>query len=103
MATVLSSRKASGVQELLHVRIVSATQPVWEGDAVSISSVNSDGPFDILPMHANFISLVKKSPFVVSTASGERQEWHFEQAVVYVQGNTVRIYADFLKNIVKTR
>ena len=46
----------------LHVRITQATDVLWEGEALSVSSENVDGPFDVLPLHANFVTLLKDVP-----------------------------------------
>lgn len=46
----------------LTVKIISPTQTIFDGEAYAVSSVNSSGKFDILPFHANFISLVQKQP-----------------------------------------
>lgn len=80
--------------ETIHVRISKATETVWEGEAHSLSSVNSAGPFDILPMHANFISLVTDKPIRIVEKSGHEFEYACKQAVVYVTNNVAKIYAD---------
>lgn len=78
---------------ILRVKINSPEKILWEGEAVSVSSKNVDGPFDILPMHANFISLIEKTPIRINTGSG-MQEFTYERAVVYCHANTVFIYTN---------
>ena len=34
---------------------------LFEGRVDAVSSFNDKGPFDVLPLHTNFISLIKKS------------------------------------------
>ena len=80
--------------ETIHVRISKATETVWEGQARSLSSVNSSGPFDILPMHANFISLVKDRPIRIIEQNGHEFEYSCKQAVIYVASNEAKIYVD---------
>ncbi len=80
--------------ETLKVRISKATTVVWEGDATAVSSKNSDGPFDVLPMHANFVTLIRNEPIVVHTAQEGDMTYQFEQAVMYVKGNNIRIYTE---------
>jgi F0F1-type ATP synthase epsilon subunit len=80
--------------ETIHVRISRATQAVWEGEARSVSSENSTGPFDILPMHANFISLVGKKPIKVTKEDGTVDTYTFNKSVIYVNKGVVTIYAD---------
>lgn len=79
----------------LKLRIVSGTQPVWEGNVQSVTSKNSEGVFDILPMHANFITLVGEDPITVITTEGTKLSWNFKQSVIYVNNNEVKVYADF--------
>lgn len=37
---------------------------IFSGEAISVSSKNEKGPFDILPGHINFITMVKESLIV---------------------------------------
>jgi len=78
----------------LHVRISKATNVVWEGEANSVSSINAEGPFDILPMHANFVTLIKGQLITVRDLDGNEQQFDFKQAVIYVENNQVKIYSD---------
>jgi F0F1-type ATP synthase epsilon subunit len=82
--------------EPMSVRITRATRLLWEGKASAVSSKNVDGPFDILPLHANFVTLIRGEPISITLVSGEKKEYNFKYAVIHVQGNTVKIYADFL-------
>ena len=66
---------------------------VWEGGAVSVSSENVSGAFDILPRHAQFITLIQDKQIDVHTALGDRRTFKFPRAVIYVYQDTVSIYA----------
>ncbi len=79
--------------ELLHVRINTPEKLLWEGDARSVSSKNVDGPFDILPMHANFITIVENEKIFVRTAS-ETKDFSFPHSVIYAHANAVNIYTN---------
>ncbi len=39
--------------------VKSRTKKYFEGQVKSVTAVNDTGEFDILPMHANFITLIK--------------------------------------------
>ncbi|MDB5238001.1 MAG: atpC [Candidatus Kaiserbacteria bacterium] len=78
----------------LHVQVLSPKGIVWEGEAQSVSSVNSQGPFDLLPQHAHFISLVEKKPIVVVDVSGKESTLSYDTAVVRLFDDVVTIYAD---------
>lgn len=46
---------------LLNVLIQNPESVIFSGRALAVSSVNQKGAFDILPMHANFICMIKDS------------------------------------------
>ena len=75
------------------VKISTPTDVLWEGEAVSVSSINSQGPFDILAQHANFVTLVQGEPISVKTDLREKQ-YSFKNAVIHTSRNSVRIYGD---------
>ena len=79
--------------EKLTVKVFTPKGVVWEGEAEAVSSVNSQGPFDLLPQHAHFISLIEKKPITVVQTTGEKT-FDFEMAVVRLIDNVVTIYAD---------
>ena len=81
-------------QDTLKVRISKATKIVWEGEATAVSSKNADGPFDVLPMHANFLTLIHEDPIVIRYVDGGSETYQFTQAVMYVRDNEVRIYTE---------
>ncbi len=87
----------SSREQVLNVRISNAAEIVWEGAAHSVSSENAQGPFDILPMHENFITLVKDKPINIVTAEGKTMVQHFPVSVIYNVGDTVRIFTDITK------
>ncbi|HFC10578.1 MAG TPA: hypothetical protein ENJ75_00030 [Candidatus Kaiserbacteria bacterium] len=79
--------------ETINVTISSPDEILWRGKAESISSENSVGPFDILPEHSNFITLVKDKPIVIRTPRGE-ETFTYKNSVISVQNEEVAIYAD---------
>lgn len=78
--------------DLLNVRIISPKEDVFSGEALSVSSVNSAGPFDILPEHAKFVTLVEKQPLVLRLPNKEKREFGFTLAIIHVRENRVSIY-----------
>lgn len=65
---------------------------LWQGKAYAVSSINSQGAFDILPQHANFITMLKNQPIRISREDGTVRTIKLKQAVLYVQNNIVSIY-----------
>ena len=66
---------------------------MWEGRAEALSSVNSAGPFDIWPDHANMITIIEKNPIEITGVGGNRK-FTFEKAIVSVKEGDVTIYAN---------
>ena len=79
--------------ELLEVYINNPDAMVWSGAAKSVSSENSTGPFDILPQHANFVTMIKNKPIYILTENKKRNEYIFKSAVISVESNKVLIYS----------
>ena len=77
---------------ILHVRIISPQQLILETEALSVSSKNLQGPFDILPQHANFISLIEDSPITVRIPNQKKATFRFPLAIMLVTENKVNIY-----------
>jgi F0F1-type ATP synthase epsilon subunit len=76
----------------LQVRINSPEKIIWEGEAYSVSSKNSEGPFDILPRHANFITTIENHPIVIRTPDKKKVEYTFPWSVIYMHDERVNIY-----------
>lgn len=76
----------------LHVRIISPQQLILDAEAQSVSSKNSQGAFDILPQHANFITVVESSPVVVTIKGQKPLTFKFPVAIIHVTDNKVDIY-----------
>jgi len=74
------------------VRLDSSEKLIWEGEATSVSSANSKGPFDILPYHASFITLIEKETVIVRPPKSKELRFNLERAVIYNRDNLVSIY-----------
>ncbi len=59
--------------------------------ALSVSSENKLGKFDILPEHINFISLIFNK-VLIRTPEKEKIEYQFKKGVLIVRENIVRIF-----------
>ena len=58
--------------ELINITIKSRKKILYQGKALYLTSVNDNGKFDILPQHANFISLIKD--FIIIRKEDEQDE-----------------------------
>lgn len=64
---------------------------IFSGEVASITSYNDKGKFDILPEHANFISLIKTT-MIIRLKNGQQQEMVIENGVMRVLADKVDIY-----------
>lgn len=78
----------------LQIRITTPREVVYEGEAVSVSSTNVDGNFDILPYHANFITFIQGKKLTVRPVQGEAKEFNIEFGIVYNKDSKVNIYTE---------
>lgn len=76
----------------LHVRVLSPQQLFLDTLALSVSSKNLSGPFDILPQHANFITVIENQPIVVRIQGQKPIFFQFPLAIIYTTSNQVNIY-----------
>lgn len=75
----------------LHVKIQSPEKVLFDDNVVAISSVNDVGPFDVLEMHANFITLIRDGIILYKT-NKEVQRISCERGIMKVFENTVTIF-----------
>lgn len=78
----------------LYIRALAPGAILYEGEALALSSKNSVGKFDILPMHANFITVVENQPLVITKPDGSKLTFQVREAIVYNKENKVSVYTD---------
>jgi len=77
--------------DYLELFVRSRTKNYFQGKVKSISSVNQTGEFDILPLHANFITLVTKY-LIMDKSLPTEKKIEFDSAVVSVIGGKIDVY-----------
>lgn len=80
------------MKQTFPVRIFTADSEVFSGEVSSLSSVNSVGPFDILNLHSNFISLIEKE-IVLRTQEGREKKFALNSGVLRCLETSVDVYA----------
>lgn len=72
--------------------IIRSKQGILFKDTVkALTSYNEKGVFDILPEHANFISIIKEK-IIIHKNLNQNQEMKIENGVLRVYKNKVNIY-----------
>ena len=75
-----------------NVKITSPNKILYEGEAESVTSTNSNGLFDILADHANFITLIENKPIIIRLPKKPPLTFNFPIAIIYTSKNLVNIY-----------
>lgn len=77
--------------ERLYLQVKNRETTLYQGEVRAITSYNEVGTFDVLPEHANFISLIQKS-LIIHELRGSKNEIKFDVALLRVSENKVEIY-----------
>jgi F0F1-type ATP synthase epsilon subunit len=86
-----SSKSLDG--ERVHVKVYAPYKVYFDGEALSISAVNETGPFDILPRHHNFMTLLVPGDIVVRTDRGQ-EKFAIQCGIMHVKADRVVVFLD---------
>jgi F-type H+-transporting ATPase subunit epsilon len=79
----------------LSVRLVSPSETVFEGEAVSVRIPAWDGSVGILPGHAPFITLLGGGTMEVVREGGGRHRFFVVRGVAKVEENRVTVLSEY--------
>lgn len=75
----------------IKVKIRDTQKVIFEGEVDRVTSFNEIGTFDVFPLHANFISIMKKG-VALYLKRKKIKEIKFDQAILKVKRDVVNIY-----------
>ena len=78
----------------MQVKIYAPFKVYYSGEAVSLSAANETGPFDVLPGHKNFMSLLKPGDVTVRQKDQQDFNLKIDKAVLHVRENKVTVFLD---------
>ena len=78
----------------IKVDIRNRKEQFFLGEAVTVSSVNDTGEFDILHKHANFVTLIRGSVIIDRDLPTERK-FEIDSGVLAAKTDSVDVYLDF--------
>jgi len=84
-------------RETLKVTVRDRRKILFDGNVQSLSSINSVGEFDVLPEHANFISLIKDKVFINKDSPNEKV-FEIDAGLVNVDEAGVNVYVGIGKS-----
>ena len=77
--------------QFLKVTIKNKDNSTIEEEVKAVSSFNESGPFDLLPLHENFISIIKDK-LIIHKKDGSAKEITLERGVLKIFENEISIF-----------
>ncbi len=84
----------SATRQKMKVKVHSPFRDYYDGQAFSVSAENETGPFDVLPQHHNFISLLSPCELIIRTVGKGEQRIHIGGGIMHVKANEVIVFLD---------
>lgn len=78
----------------MHVKVYSPFKVYFDEDAFSISAINETGPFDILPKHHNFLTLLDAGEMQIRPVRGIEQKIRISGGLMHVKADRVTVFLD---------
>jgi F0F1-type ATP synthase epsilon subunit len=85
------SRRSPLNNETIHLTIRNRENILYDADIHALTALNGSGPLDVLPEHANFISIIEKY-VIIHEVNGKTNQMKIEIAVLHVHEGGVDIY-----------
>lgn len=87
---------AKNVKPKMRIKVYSPFKTYFEDDGYSISGVNATGPFDILPHHHNFMTLLSAGELSIQNAgpSSSVQKIRISGGLMHVKADKVTVFLD---------
>ena len=86
-------KAANATDVTMKVKIYAPFKVYFDGEAKSVSAVNETGPFDILPHHHNFMTLLSPCTIIVRTNRGQ-EEIRIQRGIMHVKADQVVVFLD---------
>jgi F0F1-type ATP synthase epsilon subunit len=84
---------ASDAKPTMHIKVYSPFKVYYDDEGDSISGQNATGPFDILPKHHNFMTLLSPCELVIRTFRGD-QRIRISGGLMHVKADQVTVFLD---------
>lgn len=81
-------------QTTMRAKIYAPYRTYFEGDITSLSAEDKTGPFDILPGHKNFMSLLVPCNITVRRNHADDVHLSVSRGVMHVKADKVTVFLD---------
>lgn len=89
------AEQAASSKLTMRIKVYSPYRTYFEDDGYSISGVNATGPFDILPHHHNFMTLLTPCELTIKTTRGTgEQKIRISGGLMHVKADYVIVFLD---------
>ncbi len=78
----------------MHIKVYSPFKVYFDEDGYSISAANRTGPFDILPHHHNFLTLLDPCELQIRPVRGQDQKIRISGGLMHVKADKVTVFLD---------
>jgi F0F1-type ATP synthase epsilon subunit len=78
----------------MHVKVYSPFKTYVDEPALSVSAKNATGPFDILPRHHNFITLLQSCEMMINSAARGKVKIRISGGLMHVKADEVTVFLD---------
>jgi F-type H+-transporting ATPase subunit epsilon len=85
---------SSGDKPTMHIKIYSPFKIYFDQDGYSITGANRTGPFDILPHHHNFMTLLDACELLIRPITGAEQRIRISGGLMNVKADKVTVFLD---------
>lgn len=89
----MSAVTATVARPMLRLKVYSPFKTYFEDNVFSVTAVNATGPFDVLPKHHNFMTLLNPCEVVLQTERGEGRI-RIARGIMHVKANRAVIFLD---------
>ena len=83
----------SGTPEM-HLKVYSPFKVYFDEKATSVSAENATGPFDILPKHHRFMTLLTAGELVIRDSRGHEEKIRISGGLMHVKADMVTVFLD---------
>ncbi len=83
-----------GGNPTMRVKVYSPFRSYYDDQAFSISAENATGPFDVLPRHHSFISLLSACELVIRSVSYGDRRIRISGGIMHVKADHVIVFLD---------
>lgn len=94
MADDGQAQAKSGGRATMRLRVQAPFKTYFDDNVYSVSAQNATGPFDILPQHHNFISILQAGQLDINGASSGQQKIIISGGLIHVKADQATVFLD---------